>query len=327
MQQIHNQKSLGKNVRFGFTLVELLVVIAIIGVLVALLLPAVQAAREAARRSQCTNNLKQIGLAMLSYESTYRTLPTGRDGCDNLTELHCQGSDPSEQSAISAFVKILPQLEQQALFDVLDLSDQGLNVWPPISAQVPFFSWATSQVQQACNTRPDVYVCPSAVTEPECEIVPLYPFGWELWPATGDYATCIGHRGPSWQALPLPVKLDNSGPFIYGKAIPLRRIEDGLSNTVFVGETVEGHTQPSRNIWTRAERHGSMRSMDNPLNTPPGEGKTYKGFNGAFQSRHPGGANFLFGDGHVEFLAEEIDLETYASYATKAQEELVEQYN
>ena len=327
MHRIDNSGSQGRCRRRGFTLVELLVVIAIIGVLVALLLPAVQAAREAARRSQCTNNLKQIGLAILNYESSYKTLPKGRNGCDNLTELHCQGNDPAEQSATSAFVSILPQVEQQALYDVLDLSDQGLNVWPPTSASVPFANWATPAVQQAMNTKPAVYTCPSTESELEPLEVPVYQFGWEVKPATGDYALNKGHRGPSWQALPLPVKLDNSGPFIYGMDIPLRRIEDGVSNTFFAGETIESHLESNRNIWTRGARHtDSMRSTDNPLNTPPGEGKTFKGFNGAFQSRHPGGANFVFGDGHVEYITENIDLETYTSYATKSQEELNDPY-
>ena len=94
----------------GFTLVELLVVIAIIGILIALLLPAVQAAREAARRSSCTNNLKQLALAMHNHESTYKEYPAGREGCDG-------ACNPKNGPGTSGFVYILPYIEQQNLYD------------------------------------------------------------------------------------------------------------------------------------------------------------------------------------------------------------------
>lgn len=101
----------------GFTLVELLVVIAIIGILIALLLPAVQAAREAARRTQCTNNMKQIGLGLLNYESTYRSFPSGGEGTDYTT------SPPSTKFDMhSVFTVILPYIEQNAVYQQMNLS-------------------------------------------------------------------------------------------------------------------------------------------------------------------------------------------------------------
>ncbi len=116
----------------------------------------------------------------------------------------------------------------------------------------------------------------------------------------------------------------------------MREIEDGTSNTFFGGEVVESHGLDSANIWTHAKRHlDGMRTTDNPLNTAPGEpvfhplrvGKTQKYFaNGAFASRHPGGANFVFADGHVVFISEDIDLQTYQAYGTRAQQEIAEIY-
>ena len=139
----------------GFTLVELLVVIAIIGVLVALLLPAIQAAREAARRAQCVNNEKQIGLALLNYESVVGAFPAGRHGCDGSTEniKGCELEATIKRSAMSAFVKILPYLEQQALFDRLMSGSRDLLrapyeiIWPtPLGRDddrgVPLEIWA-----------------------------------------------------------------------------------------------------------------------------------------------------------------------------------------
>jgi prepilin-type N-terminal cleavage/methylation domain-containing protein len=112
--------------RRAFTLVELLVVIAIIGILVALLLPAVQAAREAARRSQCVNNMKQISLAILGYEHSYKKFPAARKGCDGINPPYPGIDCPSKISSAgyelayhgaSALVYILPYIEQQSLFD------------------------------------------------------------------------------------------------------------------------------------------------------------------------------------------------------------------
>src|SRR5436190_11975602 len=110
---------LGRGTPRGFTLVELLVVIAIIGVLVALLLPAVQAAREAARRAQCTNNLKQIALATHTYVDSLMVYPTGRLGCDCWTDDVCGTRPSSTRPGTSGFVLLLPQLEQQVLYEKL----------------------------------------------------------------------------------------------------------------------------------------------------------------------------------------------------------------
>ncbi|MEM7314319.1 MAG: DUF1559 domain-containing protein, partial [Planctomycetota bacterium] len=111
----------------GFTLVELLVVIAIIGILVALLLPAVQQAREAARRIQCTNNLKQIGLAIANYESAQKKLPPGRPGCDASNSILCRYQPRDEKMGASGFVYMLPYLEEAALQEQYELA--GTGIW------------------------------------------------------------------------------------------------------------------------------------------------------------------------------------------------------
>ena len=326
----------------GFTLVELLVVIAIIGVLVALLLPAIQAAREAARRTQCVNNEKQIALALINYEGALGKLPAGRHGCDGSFTPEvpgCEENPTIKRSAMSAFVKILPFMEQQPLFEALDLRDQGKIIWAINSgsdddSESPFSQWASLDVQKALNTRPGTFACPSADSNPVSQWQ-LYG-DWEFRPATGDYSLCMGHRGPTWNRDFFAVKTDNSGLFFYIREIKLREIEDGTSNTFFGGEVIEAESLNSTNIWSRSERHlDGMRTADNPINTPPGLGKIHRKrvqsdgayfANGAFASRHPGGANFMFADGRIEFISEDIDLETYVAYATRSSQEIDDEY-
>jgi prepilin-type N-terminal cleavage/methylation domain-containing protein/prepilin-type processing-associated H-X9-DG protein len=325
--------------RAGFTLVELLVVIAIIGVLVALLLPAVQSAREAARRAQCLNNEKQIATALINYEGVHKKFPAGRHGCDSSNASLCTGQKTLDRSAISAFVKILPFLEQQAIYQALDLKSQGMVIWPAATddSDTFFGTWATPAVQKALNARPAMFVCPSSDSKAESDW-DIYQsgVGWELTPSTGDYAMCMGHRGPSWARDLDAVKLKNSGVFMYLTEFAIKEIEDGTANTFFGGEVMDSHSYDSGNIWSRAERHlDGMRTCDNPVNTPPGLGKIHSKrvssavkylANGGFGCRHPRGANFFFGDAHVEFISEDIDLLTYSAYATRASQEINDEY-
>ena len=335
--QIERRQAAAANT--GFTLVELLVVIAIIGVLVALLLPAVQAAREAARRAQCVSNEKQHATALLSYEAARRKFPAGRHGCDSSNASLCTGQPALERSAISAFVKILPYIEQQAIAAALDLKRQSMTIWPADGDDSDgyFGPWATPAVQQALNTRPSVYVCPSSDSNPQSDWE-IYQsgVGWQLPPATGDYAMCMGHRGPTWARDLDAVKLKNSGGFMYLTEFSIREMEDGTSGTIFSGEVLDSHTYDSGNIWSRAERHlDGMRTCDNPINTLPGLGVIHSkrvsstgrySANGAFGSKHPRGANFSFGDAHVEFLSEDIDPATDAAYGSRSSQEINDEY-
>jgi prepilin-type processing-associated H-X9-DG protein len=328
--------------------VELLVVIAIIGILVALLLPAIQAARESARRAQCVNNEKQIGIALLNYESSYKKFPAGRHGCDDSIEafVGCEKVPTIEPSEMSAFVKLLPFLEEQALHDLLTTVNSNTFkspykiLWPAtgeVSTEVEL--WALPPLQEALNRRPAAFVCPSSDSAPVSESKHFE--NASSIPATGDYALCTGHRGPTWGREFAPVKADNSGIFFYIREIKVRQIEDGTSHTFFGGEVLDSHTIDSSNIWSRATRLlDSMRAADNPINTPAGP--EFKDFYkhhrkavapdrpyfamAAFGSKHPRGANFVFADGRVEFITEDIDLDTYFAYASRASQEINDKY-
>src|SRR5688572_25295465 len=143
--------------RRGFTLVELLVVIAIIGILIALLLPSVQAAREAARRSQCANNLKQFGIAIHNDHSAHKRLPPGRLGCDNTSGAPCTGQTQAQRSGMSGFVYLLPQLEETALAALVDMEQP---IWSRVN------TWWTPRNLELVAARPPVMVCPSDTAEP-----------------------------------------------------------------------------------------------------------------------------------------------------------------
>jgi prepilin-type N-terminal cleavage/methylation domain-containing protein/prepilin-type processing-associated H-X9-DG protein len=318
----------GPTWRRAFTLVELLVVIAIIGILVALLLPAIQAAREAARRMSCSNNLKQWGVASLNYEATKGVIVPARPGPDATASLEVRlvgtprGPRPNkghERSGASGFVLMLPFIESQALYDQFDI-ENGEGIWLSSLAGV---NWRTPLKEQAIGTRPEFVYCPSSQTLPQTEIAQYQ--SWSVIPATGSYAFCAGHRGINKFGVDAClVKHHNTGMHLYWTRVKLREIEDGTSKTISIGETIEGHTQDSSNIWTYTLRFGDCyRVTEVALNTPPGFESAVAGdnpgdFNGAFASHHPGGAQFLFGDGHVEFITDEIDLDTYQNLSTIA---------
>ena len=297
--------------RTGFTLVELLVVIAIIGILVALLLPAVQAAREAARRSQCNNNLKQVALALDNYEGVFRTYPPGRMGCDGIdgpgTE-PCNGNPIQQRVGASAFVPALPFLESQALYDSFDFTDGPWTISPNTTWQ--------AKNAKAIAVRPKFMVCPSDTSEKSVSIVT------NVSAATGTYALVNGSLGPS-QGISVTMKINNTGVFMYKNAFDKSAVTDGTSNTMYIGEVVDAHTNLSANYWTVAVRHEHcLRSTENPLNTKPGTGITTMPYPpvplfGGFGSRLAGGAHFAFGDGHVVFMHENISLAVYKALSTR----------
>ena len=312
--------------KLAFTLVELLVVIAIIGILIGLLLPAINAARESGRRAQCTNNLKQIGLALLAHESSLRVFPAGRAGYDGSDAPNNNSAPCAFRSGTSGFVYILPFLEEGALFTILSPGVKG-GLFPACD-DATTAGWETPAITQALQQRPKELVCPSDQSHV------LYPYpavaGTPSYP-TGSYALVMGSNGPG----PpdgydeATTKLGNNGMFYYVVKHTTQQVTDGLSHTIFVGETISNDTDPSQNNWMVGSRFlSTMRTTYNPLNSPPGTpvsgSLTLYGYtaNGAFGSYHPAGANFAFGDGHVIFIAEDIGMTIYQALSTIAGREL-----
>ncbi len=221
----------------AFTLVELLVVIAIIGILIALLLPAVQAARESARRVQCRNNLKQIGLALLAYHDAQTALPVG---CIEF-RLFNQGQ---ERRCLAWSAKVLPWLEEAALHDTIDFRqayDSPANTVPAAAIL-------------------SVYVCPSGQR------------GLQLEQGRGpsDYGGIFGERitGP----LPSPPTCSPlfcpQGALIHEVAIELRHVTDGLSNTMVVSEDVgfrDGQWINGLNLFDQADKVNAAPAFENDI--------------------------------------------------------------
>lgn len=305
-----NRRRCVGHVRTAFTLVELLVVIAVIGILVAMLLPAVQSVREAARRTVCSNNLRQLSLALAIYESGQSEFPSGRMGCSTtIGGERPWPENPCDRLTIanplcgsSGFVQILPFLEQPALATALDVRS---GLWVDDINDRQWYDNANQQKQEAMLIRPPVFVCPSSQSLAISDV-----YGAITDSATGNYALCNGSLGPDSDDD--TVKYANNGLFLYAKPIRVSAISQGLSNTYQIGETIDAHVWESSNIWNYGRIHAdSLRTTRNPLNTPPGEGIVRQRRNGAFASRHPGGGYFAFADGHIDFVVDDIEADVY----------------
>lgn len=298
--------------RAAFTLIELLVVIAIIAVLIGLLLPAVQKVREAANRMKCSNNLKQIGLALHNYHDVNNKFPAGRFGCDGSGAPCTNDSQTSvNRGGASAFVSLLPFLEQDNIYKTIGTTEPTVP-WPTTDNA----TWRTVN-KVALEYRPSVMVCPSDTAQPSVNNTGMGP---TIAAAIGSYALVAGTNGPS-QGISAAVKFDNTGLFLYRNTRRIGDITDGTSNTLVVGEVYDGHLGNNQNIWSVGSRHTHcLRTTENPINTPPGTGITYNDGgtlrNGAFMSRHSGGANFALADGSVRFLSQNVDLTEYRNAST-----------
>ncbi|MEO8495605.1 MAG: DUF1559 domain-containing protein [Planctomycetota bacterium] len=300
---------MSKNVRRGFTLVELLVVIAIIGILVALLLPAVQAAREAARRMQCGNNLKQLGLALHNYHDTYKVFPMG---------VMNPGVNPGSAGTLPYLTTcsvtcrntpwtlyILPYIEQQPLHDQIDFS---LAMGP---AQRSGAGPAIHQGALFANTPLGVFQCPSD---------PVYQDPYQL-AGNAHYAITNGRRTSYW--FPAIDRLEdrtqpwdrdisnNRAMFGINGGARIGDVKDGTSNTMMLSETpFKKNVVQYGPFWT-AWNYTSGVEFGQIINRKAGCANAAGLFTcptawGA-GSLHPGGMQEALADASVRFVPETID--------------------
>jgi prepilin-type N-terminal cleavage/methylation domain-containing protein/prepilin-type processing-associated H-X9-DG protein len=327
----------------GFTLVELLVVIAIIGVLVALLLPAVQAAREAARRTQCMNNLRQFSLGCLTHESAKKRLPAGFTSLPGNYDVH---------HTWAAFV--LPYLEQGAMFSNINFKIASWQAWGEQGwghVQYPQIPWLWTQL--------DMHLCPSDQPRNIHE-------GVSKAFAHGNYLANVGWGAP-WKQIINPTEYeqrqaelitsnandaaqsgDLRGPFekvftTENKGLDLKAITDGTSNTVMLGEVRQYPGEDSRGLLYLGSALYDHRFPPNSASkdemefcTDVGGGDDQRGTENLSapcssalanpfrvtaqnsRSQHAGGVNVSFCDGRATFVSDAVDVATWKRISTRA---------
>jgi prepilin-type N-terminal cleavage/methylation domain-containing protein/prepilin-type processing-associated H-X9-DG protein len=341
----------GHSRRIGFTLVELLVVIAIIGILVALLLPAIQAAREAARRTSCTNKMKQIGLAILNYESAKRTLPlaytptfTGSQNagpCGSSTPAYANPNTGTAQHFVLTF--ILPYIEQQAIYDQIEIERHWFD--PATNNKNTTNFAATSQ------DIPD-FLCPSTEPRPGKYTTDYFTI---VDIVDSNYCNDVEGGLTLTNQKRLREKLQG---MLTDLPNPIRKVSDGVSKTFLFFESAGRPTN-----WVKGVPKSQMTSITKtgpgpiaPATKPVAASQAIPhrdsqwadsavyalwGTNFAggcpltsvmncdnfseIYSFHSGGAQFLYGDGSVSFLTEDLSVDAFISMFTAAADDIANQ--
>jgi prepilin-type N-terminal cleavage/methylation domain-containing protein len=269
--------------RAGFTLIELLVVLAIITILVSLLLPAVQNAREAARRTQCRSNLHNIGLALLNYSTNYQCLPPGW-----LTSKVGNWTVPGYSSWLMA---ILPEIEQHSMYNSTNMS---LPAWHPANLTV-------------VSQRVELYLCPSDILN-----FGQYRFNWFSFDVALSYSNYVGSLGTDFilDYYDYGSGLQPDGVLYRQSNTKMQQIVDGASTTLLAGERIN-EDPLCRPMWGFG--FTSVVTADASHGITWGEHIALWGFSSA----HPAGAHFVMCDGSAGLISREVDQNLFLSLSTR----------